>query len=348
MTSSTPTRLELEAREQGDVLAARAERGWEHAAAAAHVLGRDDVDYLVIAARGTSDNAARYAQYLLGLRARLVVGLAAPWLYSGDRPPRLTRAAVLAISQSGRSPDIVGVLAAARRQGRPTMAITNDPGSPLAAVADVLVPLLAGEEQSVAATKTYLASLHAIAQIGACLDPDPDDADWFGRVPGLVSAMAAAQLAGRSQFDRLGRSALTTVVARGLQLPTAHETALKLRELSAIPAEAFSLPDLLHGPIAALRASGAVWLVSTAGREHPDRAVFDALRADTGTSVAVSDHEDLLAAADIGVRIEPDLPEWLAPMLAVIPAQAAALRLGEITGVSVDHPHGLHKLTLTR
>ncbi len=348
MASETLSHLETEAREQGDVLAARTGPGWEHAAAAAGVLARDDVDYLVVAARGSSDNAARYAQYLLGSCARLPVALAAPWLYAGDAPPRLTRGAVMAISQSGRSPDVAGVLAAGRAQNRPTVAITNDPDSPLAAEADVVVPLLAGVERSVAATKTYLASLHAIAQIAQCLRADPIEEGWFERLPGIVDSVVREELGARGRFDPLARARLLTVIGRGLQFATAHETALKVRELSGTPAEAFSQPDLMHGPIAALSPTGAVWVVSTSGREQPDRRAFDALAAGTGIAVAVSDREDVLAAADIGIRIDAELPAWLAPIVAVIPGQAAALRLGELRGVDLDQPHGLSKVTLTR
>jgi glucosamine--fructose-6-phosphate aminotransferase (isomerizing) len=344
---ASQSRLELEIIEQADVLAARAERGRRDAARAAAALRRDDVDYVVVAARGSSDNAARYAQYLFGLEARLSVALAAPWLYEGDAPPLLSRAAVLAISQSGRSPDIVAVLTAARSQRRPTIALTNDPESPLAAAADVVVPMLAGEERSVAATKTYLASLHAIAQMAACLRSDPERSMWFERVPALVAAMVEAQLPSRGRFDRLDHARLVTVVGRGLHLSTAYETALKVRELSGLPAEAFSLPDLIHGPIAALRPGDGVWLLSTHGREQPDRAALDLLRGSTGVSVAVSDDRELLAAVDVGVAIEPGMPDWLAPLLAVIPGQAAALRLGELRGVDLDRPHGLSKVTLT-
>ncbi len=346
--SMAPSWLEQELCEQGDVLAARCQRGWEQARAAADALRSDDVDYLVIAARGTSDNAARYAQYLFGVQSRMPVALAAPWLYSGDSPPRLRRGAVMAISQSGRSPDIAAVVAVARAQRRPTVVITNDLDSPLAAAADVVVPLLAGVERSVAATKTYLASLHAIAQIAACgAGTEKAWSGWFERLPSLVSSTVSEQLAERSRFDRLDQTGLVTALGRGLQFPTAFETALKIRELSGIPAEAFSPPELVHGPIAALGASGAVWLVSTAGRAQPDRAAFDLLRHGSGLSVAVSDDDDLVAAADIGVRVASGLAEWVAPMIAVIPGQAAALRLGELRGVDLDHPHGLHKVTLT-
>ncbi len=350
--------LEQELCEQGEVLAARAAQGWQSARAAADALRSDDVDYLVIAARGTSDNAARYAQYLLGVQSRIPVALAAPWLYSGDSPPLLARGAVVAISQSGRSPDIAAVVAAARDQRRPTVVITNDLDSPLAAAADVVVPLLAGVERSVAATKTYLASLHAIAQITACVAGTEDAwGAWFEHLPSLVSATVSDQLAERGRFDPLNQMGLVTALGRGLQFPTAFETALKIRELSGIPAEAFSPPELVHGPIAALGPSGAVWLVSTTGRGRPDRAAFELLRHGSGLSVVVSDDDELLAAADIGVRVGgvrvggvgvgPGLAEWVAPMIAVIPGQVAALRLGELRGVDLDRPHGLRKVTLT-
>ena len=348
MSPATLSWLEREARAQGDVLAARTDPGWESARIAARQLARDDVDYLVIAARGTSDNAARYAQYLLGSEAQLVVALAAPWLYESKAPPRLARGAVLAISQSGRSPDVAAVLAAAGEQRRPTIAVTNDPASPVAGLAEVVVPLLAGEERSVAATKTYLASLHAIAQIAACLQDDPTREAWFGKLPELIAEAVDELFTTRSRFDPLSRTTLLTAVGRGLQFPTAHETALKVREVSGIPAEAFSPPDLIHGPIAALGPSGALWIVSTAGREQPDEAALESLGQEVGATVAVSDRDDLLGAADVGVRIPGGIPEWAAPMLAVIPGQAAALRLGELRGVDVDRPHGLQKVTVTR
>lgn len=330
------------------MIAERTAPGWVAAAAAADVLASEDVDYLIIAARGTSDNAARYAQYLLGTVARLPVGLATPWLYASPAPPLLRRGAVLAISQSGRSPDIRSVLAAARAQGRPAVALTNDIASPLASDADVVVPLGAGDERSVAATKTYLASLHAIAQIASCVHAQAGDRAWFERLPALVADTVEQQFSARARFDPLDGAALVTVVGRGLQLATAYETALKVRELSGLAAEAFSLPDLLHGPIAALRRSGAVWLVSTSAHDRPDRPTFDTLRDDVGVSVAVSDDPEVLSAADIAVEMPAGHPGWLAPILAVIPGQAAALRLAELRGVDVDRPHSLHKVTLTR
>jgi glucosamine--fructose-6-phosphate aminotransferase (isomerizing) len=270
-------------------------------------------------------------------------------LYAGGAPPPLLRrGAVLAISQSGRSPDVVAVVTAAHAQRRPTIAITNDVGSPLAHAADVVVPLLAGAERSVAATKTYLTSLHAIAQISAQLVDGRDRSSAFARLPAIVSETVDEQLSKRERFDRLDKATLLTVVGRGLQFPTAYETALKVRELSGIPAEAFSPPDLLHGPVAALNKSGVVWLVATRGSEHPDRHWIRTIARDVGLTVAVSDRLEVLDEVDIGIPIADGLEPWLAPMIAVIPGQAAALRLGELRGVELDRPHGLNKVTLTR
>ena len=140
----------------------------------------------------------------------------------------------------------------------------------------------------------------------------------------------------RDRFDALAGMASLTVVGRGLQLATAGETALKVRELSGLNAEAFSPPDLLHGPIAAIDESVAVWAIDS---EPP---------AGAGLTVAVSADPGRVAHADIGIALPADLPAWQAPFLAVIPGQAAALRLGELAGVELDRPHGLHKVTLTR
>jgi glucosamine--fructose-6-phosphate aminotransferase (isomerizing) len=343
-----PTHLETELREQGAALAARADAGREAAAHAAELLARPGVDHLLIAARGSSDNAARYGQYLLGLDGGLAVGLAAPWLYGhGHRPPRLPGAAVLGISQSGRSRDIVAVLEAGRFQGRPTIAITNEPGSPLAQAADVVIPLGVGEERSVAATKTYVASLHALAQVGAAIRPSTVTSEVLDVVPEMVTELSAAQLEGRERFDRLGEASLLTAVGRGLDYATACEAGLKLRELGGTPAEAFSTPDLLHGPVAALGPGSALWIASgVAHTEDAELESFRQLTGRTGLHVAVSADPRVLDLAEIPVLL-PVLPEWATPLLGVVPAQVAALRLAETRRVSVDHPHGLSKVTLT-
>jgi glucosamine--fructose-6-phosphate aminotransferase (isomerizing) len=336
-------------RSQGEALARREARGRRDAEAAAEILRRPDVDYLLAVARGSSDNAARYGQYLLGVETGLTVALAAPWLYGhGHRPPRLGRAAILAISQSGQSPDVSAVLRAAREQGRPTIAITNDVRSPVAEQADVVVSLGIEPELSVAATTTYTASLHALAQIGSRLRPGPGWEEWLGRVPDVVAATVEAQLDHRGRFDPIAERAVVTALGRGLDYATAFETALKIRELSGRPAEAFSPPDLEHGPIAAIGRETAVWAAGSSASSGAEiRDMLRALTVRAGLTVAVSADRHLLALADIPVELPRELPDWAAAIVAAVPAQAAALRLAELGDVDVDRPHGLHKVTTT-
>ena len=150
---------------------------------------RDDIRYILIASRGSSSNAARYAQYLLGRANRVPVMFATPSLYTiYEQPPRLEGAIVIGISQSGASPDIISVLAEARRQGRPTIALTNDAASPLAQQADAVLPLEAGEERAVAATKTYLNSLGAVALLFAAIAEDELALDELKRDAGGARA----------------------------------------------------------------------------------------------------------------------------------------------------------------
>jgi glutamine---fructose-6-phosphate transaminase (isomerizing) len=333
--------LEQEIREQGDVLRHRLEHG--DVRAAAKTIG--DARHVVIAARGTSDNAARYAQYLWGRELRLLVGLAAPSLYGDERSaPDLGDAVVIGISQSGQSPDIVSVLAAARTQRRPTIALTNDARSPLAQQADIVVDLLAGPERAVAATKTYTATLVAIAQIAEAIRPTVAARRTLHRLPDEVDALVAAQLATRKRFDALDGVDLVTVVGRGFDYATAYETALKLREMTAIPAEAFSPADLAHGPIAAVGSRGAAWLISGSTPASNELiTLWSDVRARTRTSVAVAADTAQFAPA---IAL-PDIPAWAQPVLSIIPGQVASLRLAERGGVTVDAPNGLTKVTLT-
>src|SRR5580765_5355830 len=149
--------VEAELREQPAALQRFLDAEALNAKEITHRLLRADVRYLLIVSRGSSSNVARYMQYLFGTANRLPVSFATPSLYTVyDAPPELGPAAAIGISQSGESPDVVAVLSEARRQGKPTLAVTNEPGSPLARSADMILPLHAGEERAVAATKTYL------------------------------------------------------------------------------------------------------------------------------------------------------------------------------------------------
>ena len=330
------------------MLAARNAPGWETARQAAALVDREDVDYLVVAARGTSDNAARYAQYVLGSRPRLLVALAAPWLYESASPPRLGRGAVLAISQSGRSPDIAAVLSAARSQRRPAIAMTNDPASPLAEMADLVVPLLAGEERSVAATKTYTNSLGAVALLFAETSNDAAAREELARMPDALRAQIDLSFDDPASLEEYRDAVGMTVVARGVNYCTAFEIALKIRELSGLMTEAYSPADLMHGPIAAIQPGWPVIVVAPNGPARPPvEEVLPPLRARHVRLIAVSDVRALLRRAQTRLPLVPGVPEWLSPLTAVVPGQAMALRLTLLRELDLDKPRGLRKITLT-
>jgi glucosamine--fructose-6-phosphate aminotransferase (isomerizing) len=337
--------LELELAEQPQALARLIDRQRANADEIASLFRRPDVQYILIASRGSSSNAARYAQYVLGRAHRVPVAFATPSLYTlYEQPPRLEGALVLGISQSGESPDVKAVIEEASRQGRPTVAITNDPASPLALASDAVLPIEAGEEKAVAATKTYINSLGAIALLFAATT-----GAGLGEL-GEVPEQLARQLArSRDSAEALDLLEGGTVVARGVNYGTAFETALKIRELSGLLFEAYSGADLMHGPVAAVSPGWPVFALAPSGpaRASMDVAIEGVIRRGARLIVA-SDDEALLARAAVAFPLLPGVPEWLSPLTTVVPGQYAALRLARLRGIDLDQPLGLSKVTLTR
>ncbi len=310
----------------------------------ANALRCRQVRYALIAARGTSDNAARYAQYLFGDRLGIPVALAAPSLeslYKAGAVPQRDGLAI-GISQSGRSPDVVGVVTAAAAAGAPTIAITNDGDSPLARAADYTLELRAGAERSVAATKTYTTSLLVLAALVTEMAPDDDDRADLRRVPSLVQRALDSAFASVEALDLHASASYLLTVGRGYNYATAMEIALKVRELTATVAEGFSTADLLHGPIAAVAPNTPVVVVAARGKARS--AVLetaDALRARGARPVLIDEGPD----ADLALPEE--VPEWLSPIVAVVPGQVLALRRAAVGGHPIDQPVGLTKVTET-
>jgi len=341
--------LERELREQPAALARLIERQSARADELGALLRRDDVRYLLIASRGSSSNAARYAQYLLGRASRVPVAFATPSLYTlYEQPPRLEGALVVGISQSGESPDVKAVVEEARRQGRPTIALTNAPESPLARAAEAVLPLEAGEERSVAATKTYLNSLGAIALLFSASTGDPQARRELERMPHQVEAQLEQSLADVAGVDRYLAIQVGTVVGRGINYGSAFEIALKIRELSGLLFEAWSAADLMHGPVAAIAPGWPMIALAPSGPALDSmETVIEGLASRGARLLVIADAERPLAHAETALRLVPGVPEWLSPLITVIPGQLVALRLAELRGGDVDRPHGLQKVTLT-
>lgn len=304
--------------------------------------------YALIAARGSSDNAARYAQHVLGRLCGLPVALATPSLHTlYGAAPRYRDALVIGISQSGASPDVVSVVDAGRRAGCPTVAITNDPDSPLASAAAHAIGLHARVEASVAATKTYTASLAAIAALAAAAARDARAQRELATVPALL----AAQLARLEQPEALAAEAATwqrlVVIGRGANYATAFEAALKIKELTGVTAEPYSPPDLLHGPIASVRAGLPTLAIAVQGPALDDAAqVLAAVRRRGGRVCLITDAPHLAEAGEPVMDVVAT-PEWLSPLTAVVPAQLLAVAAAERLGHDVDAPFGLQKVTRT-
>jgi glucosamine--fructose-6-phosphate aminotransferase (isomerizing) len=290
---------------------------------------------------------ARYLQYLFGAANQLPVAFATPSLYTVyETPPQLGPAAVIGISQSGASPDVVAVLDEAHRQQRPTLAITNDPASPLAHAADWILPLHAGKEHAVAATKTYLNSIGAVALLSAA--GDRERLAELHAMPGKLSEQIDRSLDASDALEPYRNVEGGSVIARGVNYGTAFEIALKIRELSGAQFEAFSSADLLHGPIAAVKSGRPAIVIAPSGRTLASMAAaVEDVRKRGSEVMAISDDHDFLAAADTAFPLVAGVPEWLSPLLTVVPGQVAAVRLATLQGADVDSPAGLTKITLT-
>jgi glucosamine--fructose-6-phosphate aminotransferase (isomerizing) len=309
-----------------------------------------DVEHVVIAARGTSDHAAIYAQYVFGIRHRLPVALAAPSITTlFGVEPAFRRSVVIGISQSGASPDIVAVVEAARRQGVPTIAITNTPGSPLASAAGDAIDLLAEAETAVAATKTYTAELTAIAMLSAALARDAAAFDALEAIPTAIEAALASEnevvaVAGaHATLDRC------VVLGRGFEYATAREVALKLKELAHVVADPYSSADFQHGPVALVEPGFTVLAFAPSGLAGDGLVELVArLRSEHRADVVVVSDRPGLAGAGSTIPLPGGVPEWLMPIASVVPGQLLAFHLARARGLDPDAPRNLRKVTLTR
>ncbi|MBX3187287.1 MAG: SIS domain-containing protein [Labilithrix sp.] len=341
------TYFEGEIREQPETLARLLRDGRAAVERVAAIVRAAAPAWVTIAARGTSDNAARYAQYALGARNRLSVALAAPSLFTVyASPPSLAGALVVGISQSGQSPDIVAVVAEGRRQGAVTIAVTNDPASPLARTAEHTLALHAATERAVAATKTYSTELFTVAMLSAALAND--EAAWrelagvpelFARALDLASpALAASRWRASERFLVLGR---------GFNYATAFEIALKIKETSYVITEPYSFADFLHGPAAMLERGFPVILVAPSAQEDAS-SMLELLDRRGADVLAISDDPAVLAHAGDALELPPGMSEWISPIVAIAPGQLFALALARARGTDPDRPRGLSKVTETR
>jgi glucosamine--fructose-6-phosphate aminotransferase (isomerizing) len=335
------TRMRSEIGEQPAAVANTLEglRGPAEALSAA--LRARSVDRVVLVARGSSDHAAVYGRYLLEGRCGLVTALAAPSLYTTYAAPVDLRGALaIGVSQSGETPEIVSALSYARSRGALTAGITNDAGSSLARSVEHPLVTCAGDERSVAATKTFTAQLAAFAALAAALGAS-ELRTGLAVVPRLMEqTIELSEDAAARAAATLAADDAAVCVARGFSYAVALEAALKLKETCAIWAEGFSSADLRHGPTAAVTSATPALVFHAGGALEDDVEQLEReLRARGAALISVGPGRELPTA---GAPCEE-----LAPFTLVIPAQLLAERLARLRGRDPDRPLGLLKITET-
>lgn len=355
--SDSPSRMAAEIREIPALVERLLAEGNAEIRATAGFIRAAHPRWVSLVGRGTSDHAGVYARYLIEARLGLPVALAAPAIQTVyRRGPDWAGAVVVAISQSGEGPDVAEVVELARRGGAVTVAITNEPASRLAELAEHVLWIRAGEERAVAATKTYVTELAALAALVAAWGPDDELGGALASVP---DALARALHAGTEWIAQGAATRLfapaagALVTARGFDLATALEVALKLKETCGMFAEGYSAADLLHGPVALARSGVPALAIRSSGPVgHSVDVAVERLRG-AGSPVAMIHVRDDGAARwdrDDGLTLDLvlGLPEALAPLATVIPGQLLAEAVARARGRDPDAPIGLAKVTRTR
>jgi glucosamine--fructose-6-phosphate aminotransferase (isomerizing) len=309
-------------------------------------------DVVRLVGHGSSDNAASYGVYAFGLLPGLTAmrdSISLSVYY--DAQLDLSRSVVLGLSQSGRTPDVVEYVTRARARGALTVAITNDTESALAQAAELVLPLSAGEEHAVAATKTYLNQIAALALVAACATDRCDEiAGSIAKVADLLESALpdmerSAQEVGVA-FAYVGRM---YVIGRGIEFATAREIAIKLTETCRVAAEPLTSTDLAHGPIAALDPLFPVWAIASADRAFP--ALVEAARRarEAGATLVASGSAARQIEGAAYMLPTPNAPDLLlTPLLSVVPGQLVANALARAKGLDPDRPIGLTKVTLAQ
>jgi glutamine---fructose-6-phosphate transaminase (isomerizing) len=335
-----------EIHEQPEVLTTILEEEWETVAQAARTLRSRGFRFAMLAARGTSDNAALYAKYLFEIRLGVPASLASPstfTLYESEM--NLEDVLVIGISQSGESKDVLEVLRRSRQLGAITLSVTNDESSSLASAADVHLWLHAGRETSVAATKTYTAELLLLYLLISALEERSKSEPEVEQLPDKAKQVLDVAWEG---LDRYRYANYMTVASRGYNFATAKEAALKLMETTYTVTEAFSEADLRHGPMAMIGRDFPVVLIVPPGRAYQSMDLLAKGLASRGAELAVIGEEpDLVGEAAAGFLVPVSCPEELSPILYALPAQLLAHSVAELRGLDPDSPRGLSKVTET-
>ena len=343
------TRMFQEAAHASDAVRTQLERDAADITAIGREIRRLAPRTVITCARGSSDHAATYAKYLIETRAGVLTASAAPSISSMYGVAHDLRGCLfIALSQSGRSPDLLASVAAAKKAGATILALCNSPDAPLVAAADLVIDLRAGVETSVAATKSYLATLAALIRMVAAWTEDAMLESAVAMLPALMDRSFALDWS--AALPTLESASHLYVVGRGLGLGAAQETALKCKETCGLHAEAFSSAELRHGPYALLGGGFPALLFA---QRDATQAGVDALAlelARRGVPVLLAGAQDAGdGARGAGATVLPTIPATaeITPVLLVQSAYRLIATLALRRGFDPDHPAHLVKVTET-
>jgi glucosamine--fructose-6-phosphate aminotransferase (isomerizing) len=340
-----------EVHEQPAALLSLLDRADEYRSAA-RVLRERRPRLLRLIGHGSSDAAAAFGVYAFGLLPGwTAVRDSISLLVYYDARIDFADSVVVALSQSGQTPDVIAYVDRARAQGALTIALTNDPRSELAGAAAISLPLAAGAERSIAASKTYLNTLAALALLaGSCAEDGRQTEDELRAVADLLAAEleplehAVSEVA--LAFAYVGRM---YVIGRGIEIATTREVALKLKETCRVAAEPLTATDLVHGPIAALDAMFPVWTIASRDASLPALVEAATRVRDAGATLVASGSAASSIEGASYVLPAPEPPRaLLSPLLSVVPGQLFAASLAQAKGLDPDRPQGLSKITLAQ
>lgn len=307
------------------------------------------IEQLCFAARGTSDNAAVFGKYLIGITSGLMVSHAAASMFTlYNAKFNLSRWLFMGISQSGESPDVVSVIDRSREMGAVTAGITNTQGSPLTKVSDYTLLCHAGEEKSVAATKTYIATLALIYLLAERLSGQESMVDDLKRASEAIRAVFTLEDYIAKIVEQYRDMNQCMVIARGLNQATCQEVALKLSETCYVVAKPHSGADLMHGPIAAVDEGFPVIVFAVPGKTLDFmKGVVRKLEGSNADMIIVSSDDEILSRARTPIKIPMEVNELCSPMIYAVAGQLFAQYLSHAKGFNCDQPRGLQKVTKT-
>lgn len=314
----------------------------------ARTLRERDVKFIVLVARGSSDNAALFGRYLLEITTGIPVSLSAPSVHTiYGAKLRLDHALVVGVSQSGEGEDINTVLENARAGGAYTVGITNEPNSSMTSLVDEALLTHGGKERSVAATRTFTGQMLLFYMLAAELSASPPKLSYEA-IPGFVDRALEQRAAILELVQRYVFMENCVVVGRGLAYANAYELALKLMETCYVVAERFSSADFLHGPLAMVERHFPVILFAPPGVMLPGvKSLIERLNELHADTLAITSDLDAAGSCTRSIIMPKEIDEFLAPIPYIVPGQLFAALLAEAKGLNPDAPRSLSKVTRT-